>query len=160
MRKVISGILFFYLFLLEGYAEEKSRSSNMNILTQKAQKKEVTLGAFEKLSWETDLDIAFARAKQEQKNIMVMIECSTCTWCIKMKKGALSDPRVQDKLRSYILLKIQRSDKNSTKYLPDFTGAIPSFYFMQPDQEIMETVIGYFLAEDFLEYLNDIDEDN
>lgn len=160
MRKVISGILFFCLFLVEGYADEKSKPSNINTLTPKTQKIEETLDAFDKLNWETDLDLAFSRAKKEHKNVMVMIECVTCTWCIKMKKGALSDPRVQDKLQSYILLKVQRSDKNSTKYLPDFTGAIPSFYFMQPDKEIMETVIGYFLTEDFLGYLNDIDEEN
>ena len=160
MRKIISGILFFGLFLAEGYAEEKSKPSDIDTLTQKTQKKEETLGAFDKLHWETDLDLAFARAKKEHKNVMVMIECVTCTWCIKMKKGALSDPRVLDKLQSYILVKVQRSDKNSTQYLPDFTGAIPSFYFMQPDKEIIETVIGYFLAEDFLGYLNDIDEEN
>ena len=67
---------------------------------------------------------------------------------------------VQDKLQSYILLKVQRSDKKTAKRIEDFTGAIPSFYFMQPDQELFESVVGYFVTEDFLGYLNEIEEDN
>ena len=31
---------------------------------------------------------------------------------------------------------------------------------MQPDQELVESVVGYFLSEYFLGYLTDIDEDN
>ena len=160
MRKTVSVIIFFCLFLVPGYAEVKSRASNVKTTTQKTGAKEETLGAFVNLNWETDIDHAFELAKKEHKNVMVMIECITCKWCIRMKKEALSDPRVHEKLESYILLKVQRSDKNSTKHLPGFSGAIPSFYFMEPDREVLETVIGYFVAEDFLEYLNDIDEDN
>ncbi|WP_373030920.1 thioredoxin family protein [Sulfurovum sp.] len=160
MRKIILGILFFCLFLVGGYADEKSKSSNINTLTQKTQKKEVALSAFDKLIWETDMDHALDRAKKEHKNVMVMVEDPSCTWCIKMKKGALSDPRVIDKLQSYILLKVERSDKKTAKRIKDFSGAVPSFYFMHPDQELFESVVGYFVTEDFLGYLNDIDEEN
>ena len=65
----------------------------------------------------------------------------------------MSDPKVQDKLQSYILLKVQRSDKKNANRIEDFTGAIPSFYFMQPDQEVFESVVGYFATEDFLDFL-------
>ena len=75
--------------------------------------------------------------------------------------GALSDPNVQHKLQSYILLKVQRSDKKTASRIEDFTGAIPSFYFMQPNQEVFESIIGYFATEDFLSFLNEIeDEEN
>ena len=30
----------------------------------------------------------------------------------------------------------------------------------KPDQELFESVVGYFVTEDFLDYLNDIDEEN
>ena len=120
--------MLFSCLLMYGYAEEKPKLSDLNTPTQKIGKKEETLGASDKLNWETDIDHAFECAMKEHKNVMVMIECVNCKWCIKMKKGALSDPKVQEKLQSYILLKIQRSDKNCTKFLPDFTGAIPSFY--------------------------------
>lgn len=126
---------------------------------QKMQKKEGTLGDFEKLSWETDMDHAFERAQKEQKNVMIMVEDRRCKWCKNMKMGALSDPNVQDKLQSYILLKVQRSDKKTAGRIEDFTGAIPSFYFMEPDQELFESVVGYFAIEDFLRFLTEIEED-
>jgi len=167
MKIVIPGIVFFGLLFLPVYGEEKSKPEKVSTLKsqkhetiQNLKKKEETLGAFDKLNWETDMDHAFERAKKEHKNVMIMVEDPRCKWCTKMKKGALSDQSVQDKLQSYILLKVQRSDKDTAKRIVDFTGAIPSFYFMEPNQEVFESVIGYFMTEDFLGYLNDIEEEN
>jgi thioredoxin-related protein len=148
------------------YAEETTKAVNVGTLKsqqhetiQNMQKKEETLAAFEELSWETDMDHAFERAQKEQKNVMIMVEDRRCKWCKNMKMGALSDPNVQDKLQSYILLKVQRSDKKTAGRIEDFTGAIPSFYFMEPDQELFESVVGYFATEDFLRFLTEIEED-
>ncbi|NNJ44563.1 MAG: hypothetical protein HKP62_00960 [Sulfurovum sp.] len=55
---------------------------------------------------------------------------------------------------------MQRSDKKTADRIKDFTGAIPSFYFMQPDQEVFESVVGYFMTEDFLGFLNEIEEED
>jgi thioredoxin-related protein len=165
IKKVISIIAIFSLLPL--CAEETSKPAKVSTsksqkyeTIQSMQKKEEKLGDFEKLIWEIDMDHAFERAKKEHKNVMIMVEDIRCKWCTKMKKGALSDPNVQDKLQSYILLKVQRSDEKTAKRIKEFTGAIPSFYFMQPDQELFESVVGYFVTEDFLGYLNDIEEEN
>lgn len=164
---IMSAIAFIGLLLLPACAEETTKQSKVSTLKsqkhetiQSMQKKEETLGAFEKLIWETDMDYAFERAQKEHKNVMIMVEDRRCKWCKNMKIGALSDPNVQEKLQSYILLKVQRSDKKTAKRIKDFTGAIPSFYFMDPDQEVFESVVGYFVTEDFLGYLNDLEEDN
>ena len=167
MKIVILSIVFIGLFFQPAGAEEKSKSSKISTsksqkheTNQSMQKKDETLEAFEKLIWETDMDYAFERAKKENKNVMVMVEDTRCKWCKNMKIGALSDDRVQEKLQSYILLKVQRSDKETAKRIVDFTGAIPSFYFMEPSQEIYESVVGYFAIEDFLSFLIEIEEDN
>jgi thioredoxin-related protein len=167
MKMIMSAIVFICLLLLPACAEETTKQSKVSTLKsqkhetiQSMQKKDETLGAFEKLIWETDMDYAFERAQKEHKNVMIMVEDRRCKWCKNMKIGALSDPNVQEKLQSYILLKVQRSDKKTAKRIKDFTGAIPSFYFMDPDQEVFESVVGYFVTEDFLGYLNDLEEDN
>lgn len=167
MKIVIPGIVLIGFLFLPVYGDEKSKSEKVSVLKsqkhetiQSIQKKEDSLAAFEKLIWETDMDHAFERAKKEHKNVIVMIEDTRCKWCKKMKIGALSDESVQKKLQSYILLKVQRSDKETAKRIVDFTGAIPSFYFMEPDQEIYESIVGYFTIEDFLSYLIEIEEDN
>ena len=166
MRKMIPTILVFSLFLFQGYAEETLKLDKVSTLKsqkhetiQSLKKKEETLGAFEKLKWETDMDHAFKRAKTEHKNVMIMVEDVRCKWCKNMKIGALSDPSVQEKLQSYILLKVQRSDKKTAKRIKEFTGAIPSFYFMEPSQELYESIVGFFATEDFLGFLTEIEDD-
>lgn len=165
--KIIQSIIFACVFMIQGCGEEKSKlskvstlKSQQNNIIQETQTKEETFRVFAKLNWETDMDHAFERAKKEHKNVMIMVEDIRCKWCTKMKKEALSDQSVQDKLQSYILLKVQRSDTKTAKRIVDFTGAVPSFYFMQADKEVVETVVGYFLTEDFLGYLNEIEENN
>jgi thioredoxin-related protein len=163
IKGVITSFVAVGLFFSSVYGEETTHSAKVaqqDKIAQEVQKKERTLGGFEKLSWETDMDHAFERAKKEHKNVMIMVEDTRCRWCKNIKKGALSDPNVQDKLQSYILLKVQRSDKKTASRIEDFTGAIPSFYFMQPDQELFESVVGYFATDDFLGFLNGIEEEN
>ena len=166
MRTIVSTLIFFVLLSVTVNAEESSKTGKISPLKsqkhetiQTLQKKDVTLDAFEKLIWETDMDLAFQRAKKENKNVMIMVEDTRCKWCKNMKVGALSDPKVQAKLQPYILLKVQRSDKDTSKRITEFTGAIPSFYFMEPDQELYESIVGYFATEDFLQFLTEIEED-
>ncbi|MBT8343482.1 MAG: thioredoxin family protein [Sulfurovum sp.] len=167
MKIIIPSFIFLSLVFLPAYGEETSKSvkvgssqSPKHKTIQNLQKNEETLEAYDKLIWETDMDDAFERAKKEHRNVMVMVEDTRCKWCKNMKVGALSDPNVQDILQSYILLKVQRSDKKTADRIKDFTGAIPSFYFMQPDQEVFESVVGYFMTEDFLGFLNEIEEED
>lgn len=167
IKGIITGIACMGLFFFPACGEETTKTAKVSTLKsqkhetiQNMQKKEETLEAFEKLNWETDMDHAFERAKKEHKNVMIMVEDRRCKWCKNIKIGALSDPNVQDKLQSYVLLKVQRSDKKTADRIEDFTGAIPSFYFMQPDQEVFESVVGYFATEDFLSFLNEIEEEN
>ncbi len=166
-KGIIIGIACLGLFFSPVCGEETTKAGKVSTLKsqkhetiQNLQKKEETLGAFDKLIWETDMDYAFERAKKEHMNVMIMVEDRRCKWCKNIKIGALSDPNVQDKLQSYILLKVQRSDKKTANRIQDFTGAIPSFYFMQPNQELFESIVGYFATEDFLSFLNEIEEEN
>jgi thioredoxin-related protein len=166
MKIIVSTLISFVLLSVNANAEESSKSEKISPLKsqkhetiQTLEKKDVTLDAFEKLIWETDMDLAFQRAKKENKNVMIMVEDTRCKWCKNMKVGALSDPKVQAKLQPYILLKVQRSDKDTSKRITEFTGAIPSFYFMEPDQELYESIVGYFATEDFLQFLIEIEED-
>lgn len=157
MKKMIPFLALFCACVIQGHAEQSVKPSQETISKSP---EEETLGVFDKLEWETDMNHAFERAKKEHKNVMIMVEEPQCKWCVKMKKGALSDHKVQEKLQAYVLLKVQRSDKDSIKQIEGFTSAMPSFHFMYPNKETFETVIGYFETEDFLGYLSEIETDN
>jgi thioredoxin-related protein len=109
------------------------------------------------LIWEKDTATAFAKAKAEKKNVMLMVEAIHCRWCKKMKQETLSDKEVQKRLQSYILVKILRSDEEAMKILPESYYPAPTTFFMTSDGEIIEKAIGYFEAEDFITYINDVE---
>ena len=116
------------------------------------------LGTITGLSWYTDIDTALYVAQKEQKNVIVMVGEDTCKWCRKMRQRTLTDVRIQKKLQSYILVYLKRSSENIVNNIPDFDGNIPSFFFMKDNRELIESVVGYFTADDFLQYIDEIEE--
>lgn len=152
--------MFFATTLSLCYGEVKVQGTNEALKRPVPTLKEETgLEAFNALDWQTDLSKAFELANSEQKNVIVMVEDTHCKWCIKMKKGALSETQVQEILKRYILVKVLRSNKSEVSQLNGFDGTIPNFYFMTKDKEIVENIVGYFTADDFLGYIKEIEED-
>ncbi|MDD3591076.1 MAG: thioredoxin family protein [Sulfurovum sp.] len=111
------------------------------------------------LHWEKDTATAFAKAKVEKKNVMLMVEASRCRWCKRMKEETLADEEVKKRLQNYILVKVLRDDKEEMKVLPESYYPAPSTFFMTPKGEIIERAIGFFEVEDFITYINDVEAD-
>jgi len=107
--------------------------------------------------WENDLDTAFEKAAKEGKTVMLMVESSHCRWCRKMKYRTLKDPRVRKRLQFYIPVKVMQEDDDAVNSLPEIHG-VPTIFFMTADKKVLETVVGYFNAGDFLSYLDDVEK--
>ncbi|MFT7824238.1 MAG: thioredoxin family protein [Sulfurimonas sp.] len=116
-----------------------------------------TLHAAE-LVWEKDTETAFAKAKAEKKNVMLMVEASYCKWCKKMKQETLADEKVKKRLENYILVKIFRCDNEAMMILPELHYPAPTTFFMTLEGEIIEKAIGFFEAADFITFINDVEE--
>ena len=116
-----------------------------------------TLFAEDEIVWLKDINTAFEVAKKEQRTVMVLVEGENCRWCKKMKHHTLGDENVQQKLKSYITVKMMRENENDVKDLPIIQG-VPSIFFMTPEKEVMESVIGYFNVGDFLSYISDVEK--
>ncbi len=106
------------------------------------------------LEWVKDVPTAFAVAQKEHKNVMVFVESQTCRWCKKMKYRTFSDEAVQKRLEPFVLVKVMSEDSDATKHLPAIQGA-PTTFFMKENKEVLQEVLGYFNAEDFISYIND-----
>jgi len=65
---------------------------------------------------------------------------------------------VQEQMQKYVLVSIKRSDKEAVKFVPEFDGNIPSFFFIDKNKELIESVVGYFNADDFIGYMKEIEE--
>jgi|GEM_PF-882302 len=108
------------------------------------------------LHWSHNLEKSFALAKAEGKKVMVMVEDVHCRWCKKMKAGALVDEKVKEKLREYVLLKIDRANQKNMEALAGLRGPIPSFHLFDAKRKSLDTLAGYYDASDFLEYLSEL----
>lgn len=106
------------------------------------------------LQWHDNLDSAVLKAKKEHKALMVMVESEHCGWCKEMKKTTLNDSKVKSQLRSFVLVRIMREDKESMRLLPAVAG-VPTVFFMTPQKQVLEEAIGFFEEEDFLPFIAD-----
>jgi len=143
-RTIFLFFMVFNLFVLASSGKHEHKSDTMTTISG--------------LLWHLNIETALQKAKKEKKDILVMVGEDSCRWCKKMKNRTLTDARIQKKLKSYILVSVKRSDKEAIQYLPTFDGNIPSFFFLKENKEIIESIVGYFKADDFLEYLNEVEE--
>ena len=163
MIKLFCILLAF--LLLEGCTDKTDKKSSLvtpdmthestQTSTQTLPDTVETLG---NLSWHSNVKEAFTLAKKENKNVIIMVGEDNCRWCVKMKKKTLTDARVQEQMQKYVLVSIKRSDKEAVKFVPEFDGNIPSFFFIDKNKELMESVVGYFNADDFTGYMREIEE--
>jgi thioredoxin-related protein len=107
-------------------------------------------------NWMHNLSSAISKAKTNGRPLLVMISEPSCRWCLKMKHGALSDPRVQEVMKKYILVKVRRSDHAQSGRIKAFDGKIPSFFVLTSEGEVVDSIVGYYRTEDFLHYLQEI----
>lgn len=109
------------------------------------------------IPWVKDLPTAFALAKKENKNLLIMAVSEGCGWCRKMKARTLSNPKVAKRVKKYILVQADRETPNEREQLPPFKH-VPVIFFMTPQKEIIDNMRGYYLADDFLAYLDEIED--
>jgi len=121
-------------------------------------KQEDTITMIMGLPWHSDIDTAFAIASKENRNVIIMVGEDYCKWCTKMKEDTFTDARIKSKLERYTLVSVKRSDKSAIKHVPSFDGTIPSLFFMKTDRELIEPVVGYFVADDLLSYIKELED--
>lgn len=109
------------------------------------------------LEWEKDLNSAFATAKKEQKNVMVLVEGENCRWCKKLKYRTLQNESVEKRLEKFVVVKVMREDPSAMSQLPHIKG-VPTTFFMKANKDVVEQVIGFFNAEDFISYIDDVEK--
>lgn len=149
----------FLVTFAKGSEQKKFDTDTFKVIQeQESQKKEDSIIMIAGLPWHSDIDTAFTIAAKENKFVIIMVGEDYCKWCTKMKDNTFTDPRIKEKLEKYTLVSVKRSDKSSIKHVPSFDGTIPSLFFMHSSREMIEPVVGYFEADDFLSYIQEIEE--
>ncbi len=110
----------------------------------------------QELNWESDIDVAFEKSAKQHKPLMVFIKQKHCRWCKKMESKTLSDNNISTRLSKFILVKIDRNSLDADDV--PYARYVPTIYMYSPKKELLITVGGYFVVEDFNSYLDDFYE--
>ena len=109
------------------------------------------------IEWVKDLDTAFALAKKEHKNIMILVEGENCRWCKKFKHRTLADEDVEKRLEKFVVVKVMREDPSATSVLPPIEG-VPTVFFMNENKTVTETILGYHNVRKFSAALDSVEK--
>ena len=113
-----------------------------------------TLSAFD---WPDDYESSLSQAKEQKKDIYLLIGSEYCPWCSKFKKNVLSDKEVIAKLKkSYVLLYLSVDIDDIPSHLKK--GPLPRHYFLTNDGKIIYTTMGYRSKNGFYETLVEVKE--
>ena len=108
------------------------------------------------IHWQKDIPTAIELAKKEHKIIMVFVEGENCRWCKKMKYRTFGDEKVEQRLQPFISVKVMRENKEAVKHLPAIQG-VPTIFFIDTDKKLLQDVIGYFDVDDFISYIDTVE---
>jgi thioredoxin-related protein len=101
-----------------------------------------------------DLKDALLKARKEHKPVMVYVKSDSCTYCEKMKERTLHDATVQNNIKDFIVVTVDKSGQEAQQYLPA-TKYTPTTYFISSKFKVVNTVKGYLGKDDFNLWVND-----
>ncbi len=99
--------------------------------------------------YETDYNVALAKAKEEKKDLMFLLITNYCPWCKKFEQRTLSNRDINAEVhKKFVPLIMNREEKNfPIKF--DSPG-IPVVYFVNyQDENISKISKGFQIKEDF-----------
>ena len=97
---------------------------------------------FAELSWAKSYDDAFALAKKEQKDVLLILSQENCQACWYMKNIVLDDEQLIEKIEArYVVveLDIHKDDIHELAY-----SGTPTLYFLSSDKKVIKRLNGVY----------------
>ena len=109
------------------------------------------------LNWANSYKEALVQAKTENKNVMILITSHTCRWCRKLESETLTNEDIIKRMnKDYISVHVTRGEDDYPEALE--APGVPATYFLNSDgKPIIKKVMGYWNAEDYASFLDDVD---
>ena len=106
------------------------------------------------MQYETDYDVALAKAKKEKKPLMVFMSTSYCPWCRKLESQVLAKEHIDKKIHEkYVPVMLNYDEKKFPENLLEIK-ITPTLYIVDPQSgKIEEKIVGYNNRSAFLHLL-------
>lgn len=96
---------------------------------------------------------AIKKAAEVKMEVLVFFEADWCNWCQKLKKETLTDPKVKEAMKKYIVVHVNTDQDRSTgkkfgvKYLP-------SYVVTNAQEQSIKADGGFKTPDQFIQWLN------
>ncbi len=111
----------------------------------------VSAHAVEVISWESEWDAAVARAKKENKPILVDFYADWCVWCKTLDSTTYKDPAVARLLgEKMVPLKVDVDHGGRELARQWGVSGLPTILVLSPNGKELGRIPGYLPARDFM----------
>ena len=104
------------------------------------------------LGYETDYDVAVAKAKKEHKMVLMVVVQDPCPYCDRLVHKTLVTPCVQRRMKNYVPLIVDKYGTFPKQFKPPF---IPITYVIDPyAEQVTYEIVG---SLPFKDYIHDLE---
>ncbi len=107
------------------------------------------------LEFSNDYNEVMKEAQKEKKDVYMLITSSNCRWCKKFEESTLINiPLIKTIEKKYVILHVTRGFDDIPQKFEALR--VPKHYFLSNKGEIIYSFAGYWSAEDFSSFLDDV----
>lgn len=100
----------------------------------------------------SQLAAALARAKMENKQVVIFFTNKSCSWCQRMKQEVLPTSEVKTALTRFIFIEIDIDKDQKTADQWDVT-ALPTHLVVTAEEKKIKSKVGWMSAGDYVSWL-------
>ena len=103
--------------------------------------------------WGASLEAALQESKRTGRLVLALFVTEGCTWCDRMEKETLADPKVVAELRPLTLVRLDASKDGAQAARNHKVQGFPTLILLNPRGEVEATLLGFEPAGEFLQTL-------
>ena len=104
------------------------------------------------LPWHRTLDDALAAAQKDHSLVVADVYADWCYWCTKLDEDTFTDPKVQEKLRQFVLLKLDAVKYKAVAQRLGVEG-FPTTLILDDKGEVKACQPGFMPPEQYIAFL-------